>query len=162
MGMAEFDMVTDNQGDGYKINNWDEYQYISDSDPTNAERQKRYRNNRKQDNNALLTRTDTEADTETEEESKKEAATEKITFDFSSGGFSGITPQKAALWKEAFPAVAIEAETKRAAIWLMENPKNKKSNYGKFLSGWFSRTQDRAPKAEPFKQRNKMPSPAGG
>lgn len=51
-----------------------------------------------------------------------------------------------AKWKEAYPAVDIWAEIHKAESWLLSNPKNKKSNYPRFLTGWLSRTQDRAPR----------------
>jgi len=33
-----------------------------------------------------------------------------------------------------------------AAAWLVANPKNVKSNYARFLTSWFKRAQDRAPR----------------
>lgn len=61
---------------GHRIVNWDKYQYVSDKDPTNAERQRRYRARQSQGgsritdakrvSNALPKRPDTETDTDTE------------------------------------------------------------------------------------------------
>lgn len=63
---------------GYRITNWEKYQYASDRDPTNSERQRRYRERKRADNarqtdatqtrNALPKRPDTDTDTETEKE----------------------------------------------------------------------------------------------
>jgi hypothetical protein len=54
-------------------------------------------------------------------------------------------------WKGAYPAVDVEAEIRKAAIWIQSNPTNKKSNYARFLSNWMNRTQDRArPTAKTF------------
>lgn len=47
-------------------------------------------------------------------------------------------------WVDAYPAVDVEGEMRRASAWLLANPKNVKSNYAKFLNGWFSRAQDKA------------------
>jgi GntR family transcriptional regulator len=80
---------------------------------------------------------------------------EHITFDYSSGRFAGITDRRLTTWREAYPAVNIELEIKRAAIWLTDNPTKRKKQLGRFLSGWFSRTQERGgtkdapPKLEP-------------
>lgn len=70
---------------------------------------------------------------------------DKIVFDGSS--FQNLNGQLK-VWKEAYPAIDVEAEIKKAAAWLMANPKNKKSQYARFLNNWFSRAQDKAPRAE--------------
>lgn len=68
---------------------------------------------------------------------------EHITFNYSTGRFTGITDGRLTAWREAYPAVNIELEIKRAAIWLTDNPTKRKKQLGRFLSGWFSRTQER-------------------
>ena len=68
---------------------------------------------------------------------------DKIVFDGSS--FQNINGQITA-WVSAYPAVDVHAEIKKAAVWLMANPKNKKSNYARFLTSWISRAQDKAPR----------------
>jgi hypothetical protein len=50
-----------------------------------------------------------------------------------------------AKWVQAYPAVDVDGELAKASAWLLANPKNAKSNYAKFLNGWLSRAQDRAP-----------------
>lgn len=50
-----------------------------------------------------------------------------------------------AIGGEAFPAVDVPGEIRRAEAWLVANPKNKKSDGGRFLTGWLTRAQDRAP-----------------
>jgi hypothetical protein len=61
-------------------------------------------------------------------------------------------------WKKAYPAVNLEREMMAAVAWLQANPKNKKSNYDSFLTRWFAKAQDRAPRVgiskrtEPTKQ----------
>lgn len=47
-------------------------------------------------------------------------------------------------WGQAYPAIDVDGEMQKAAAWLLSNPKNLKSNYAKFLNGWFSRAQDKA------------------
>lgn len=69
---------------------------------------------------------------------------EKIAFDGSR--FEHVSAYLPA-WREAYPAVDVEIEINKAAAWLITNPRNKKSNYERFLNGWLSRAQDRAPRA---------------
>jgi T5orf172 domain len=74
------------------------------------------------------------------------APNEKISFDASSRDFTGITHQTFEVWTRAYPAINLNVEMAKAAAWLHANPKNRKSNYAKFLSNWFSRAQDKAPR----------------
>jgi len=83
-----------------------------------------------------------------------------ITFDYDSGQFAGITEERMATWREAYPAVDIDIEIKRAAIWLVDNPSKRKKHLGWFLSGWFSRTQERGgTKGGPVKRDPKRGDP---
>jgi hypothetical protein len=70
--MVEFGLLEHVDGGGLGISKWSEYQYASDSDPTNAERQRRYYNAHKTANkhepNALAKRPDTDTESDTEEE----------------------------------------------------------------------------------------------
>lgn len=50
-----------------------------------------------------------------------------------------------AQWVAAYPAVDVAGELAKAAVWLLANPKNAKSNYARFLTNWLTRGQDRAP-----------------
>lgn len=59
-------------------------------------------------------------------------------------GFTGISDDDIARWKAAYPAVDLTVETAKAHSWLVDHPaKARRSNYGQFLGGWFSRVQDR-------------------
>lgn len=64
---------------------------------------------------------------------------------FDGAKFTGILSDRLAAWTEAYPALNIPDEVSRAAAWLVANPKNRKSNYQRFLVNWFSRAQDKAP-----------------
>jgi len=68
----------------------------------------------------------------------------KVSLDFSSGQWLNISEKDFQLWSGAYPAVNLQVELQRAAAWLIANPKNRKSNYKRFLTNWFSRAQDRA------------------
>lgn len=67
----------------------------------------------------------------------------KIGFDHENRAFTGITDKDMETWKKAFPAVVIDAELKKAALWLHDHPDRDKKNYGGYLSRWFGREQDK-------------------
>lgn len=60
-------------------------------------------------------------------------------------GWSGITALDRKAWAAAYPAVNLDVQLAKAFAWTQANPKNRKSNWRRFLVGWFSRQQDRAP-----------------
>lgn len=72
--MVQFEMISALPDGGYKIEKWANYQYVSDGDPTNAARQKRYRDAKKtlssRPRNGPVTPPD--LDTDKKEERKKE------------------------------------------------------------------------------------------
>ncbi|MEX3628442.1 MAG: hypothetical protein VB138_02080 [Burkholderia sp.] len=81
----------------------------------------------------------------------------KVDFDFSAGRFVDLPDSLVDGWADAYPAVNIQQEIAKAAAWLMSNPKNKKSDYPRFLNNWLSRTQDSArPVATQRQQQGKF------
>jgi len=99
-----------------------------------------------QDASNMLAKCNTETETETETDiaqAEKKLSAHAVSFDFATGEFSNVNGQLI-IWKNAYPAVSVESELKKAAAWLMANPKNKKSNYSRFLNSWLSRSQDSA------------------
>lgn len=72
-----------------------------------------------------------------------DVAPSAITLD--AVGWHGVTASDRKTWAAAYPAVSIDGELAKAKAWCEANPKNKKGNWRRFLVGWFSRTQDRAP-----------------
>ena len=85
-----------------------------------------------------------------EEKKKKDAqaqkSDEKIVF--SEAAFHNVSAAQTARWTAAFPAVNVPVEILKAAAWIDANPANKKSDYKRFLNGWLSRAQDKAPRAQ--------------
>jgi hypothetical protein len=81
-----------------------------------------------------------------EEESREEKKTPSAALTLTAEGIEGFTSADLKAWAAAFPAISVPAEIRRAAEWLKANPKNRKSNYRRFLVGWFTRAQDRAPR----------------
>ncbi len=67
----------------------------------------------------------------------------RIDFNFEQRDFIGITEEDITSWSEAFPVVDIKLEIKKAREWLLSNPERRKKKYRKFLTAWFSRTQDK-------------------
>jgi hypothetical protein len=71
------------------------------------------------------------------------SAHDGIVFDGT--GFQNLNGYLAT-WESAYPAINVQAEVTKAAAWLISNPKNKKSNYARFLNNWLSSAQDKAPR----------------
>jgi hypothetical protein len=69
-----------------------------------------------------------------------------FTFECLSGKKYLVTKAKAEAWAEAFPAVDVRIELKRMAIWLEDNPANRKTEKGfpRFATKWLSRAQNQA------------------
>jgi len=81
-------------------------------------------------------------ETETDSSDRKNPVKANIVFDFEKRVFLNITEIDFTDWGKAYPAVSIQQEILKAAQWLLSNPKKRKSNYRKFLTNWFARTQD--------------------
>jgi len=68
----------------------------------------------------------------------------RINLDRDRREWVGILEADWQAWSAAYPAVDVRGEAKRALEWCLSNPaKGRKSNYRKFLTGWFQRSQDR-------------------
>lgn len=85
---------------------------------------------------------------EPEKKKKKKASTQAqaIDFDFERGEFVGPVCDLFGRLQDAFPAIDVKEQAKRAACWLIANPANRKSNYTRFLTNWMNRAQDKAPR----------------
>lgn len=70
-------------------------------------------------------------------------ASNKIVFDAGSRKFLNIEQSDLEMWSKAYPAVDLSLEINKAVVWLIANPTKVKSNYQKFLTGWFNRCQDK-------------------
>lgn len=75
---------------------------------------------------------------------KKEEKAPPISF--TGFGFENLTDDLIEFWVSTYPAVSVFGEISKAAAWLNANPKNKKSDYKRFLNNWLARAQDRAPR----------------
>ena len=77
--------------------------------------------------------------------SKGKVRKEKVTITYNDDKkcFEDVPLEKIQQWGEAFPAVDIALELKSAALWVADNPTKAKSQWGRFLTNWFRRTQER-------------------
>ena len=62
----------------------------------------------------------------------------------------GVSEKEYRLYSELYPAVDVASELRKMAGWCYGNPKNRKTRrgIGKFITGWLSRAQDKAPKKQ--------------
>ena len=68
----------------------------------------------------------------------------KINYNHKTGKWENITDDDLQLWRLAYPACDIPTELAKAKVWIIENPeKGHKSRWGKFITNWLSRSQDR-------------------
>lgn len=86
-----------------------------------------------------------QASTTTTTTTTTSTAANEISFSAESGGWHGVDDQTVGRWRAAYPAVDVDSQLAAAASWLLANPSNRKSNYARFLNGWMSRSQDKAP-----------------
>lgn len=146
--------------DEWDLLNWDKRQYVSDS---STARSRRHREKKKevvqQPCNVAATAPDTETDTETEQKKGAKAPSapsEKVSLT-ADGRWAGISDVLLTTWQQAYPALSLDVELSKAAAWIIANPKNKKSNYARFLTNWLARAQDSAAPA----QRTQQPANRG-
>lgn len=71
---------------------------------------------------------------------------EGIGFDAGKGQFTNITQEQYDKFDQAFTKIDVDAEIEKAELWLMANPKKRKQNYLRFLTGWFARATERVMK----------------
>lgn len=69
---------------------------------------------------------------------------EKVDFDYEKSKFKNITDDHRTQWKQAYPAVDVLSELRRAEVWAAANPKNRKSNWERFIVNWLSKAQNSA------------------
>lgn len=80
-------------------------------------------------------------------EEEKSSASTAVAFDAATGHFR-IPDLLMEQWRGAYPALSLDLELSRASSWLISNPKNRKSNYARFLTNWLTKAQDRAPRVD--------------
>jgi hypothetical protein len=136
--------------DGDMVAGWEKRQAAREDG--SAERAKAWRDAKKAELNAAKTKSNaTERnrtpDKDKSREEKETIAPTAVAFDAATGQFE-IPDLLSTQWLGAYPALSLDVELSKASAWLIANPKNKKSNYARFLTNWLSKAQDSAPRAE--------------
>jgi len=92
---------------------------------------------------------ETETETETEAESiapTRQAGRSRkypVEFDYDAEKIQGLTAGQKDRWQQAYPAVDVDQEVRKAQEWLAANPKKRKKDVRRFLNNWMSRCQER-------------------
>ena len=69
----------------------------------------------------------------------------KSRLEIKNGRWVGVTEDQIAAWKEAFPAVDVDAELKKMAAWVVSNPMMApRSQWGRFANSWLTKSQNQA------------------
>ena len=91
---------------------------------------------------------------DTESYSEKLLLPAVIKLPSTRGKFYPITQEQIDHWQDLFPAVDVLQSLRKQVAWLEANPKNVKTVKGmpRFISGWLSREQDRAPRVAAAEQ----------
>lgn len=76
--------------------------------------------------------------------SKRSAPKSKAVLDYETGVITGISQSLLTSWEEAYPAIDVRDEIRKAKAWLLANPKNRKANLERFLNTWLTKSQDNA------------------
>jgi len=121
-----------------------------------------------------ITDADTDTDTDTEEDTDKDTDKDisvvcpdqssetlseqklRVSFNRKKSEYSGITEELMASLEKTFPAVDVEYELNRSAIWLTANPKRRPkgtAGWVRFISNWLDREQKSS--GEGYKQKKK-------
>lgn len=71
-----------------------------------------------------------------------------IVWDSTGKMFRGIGDDQMQTWQEAFPKLDIDGELTRIELWYEDNPKKRKRNIKRFITGWLARAfkDSRTPK----------------
>ena len=79
------------------------------------------------------------------EEISSLAKQQKAKINLVNGRWTGISQDTLESWAAAYPGVDIQAEVNKAAAWCMSNPESApKSQFGRYLNTWLSRSQNQA------------------
>lgn len=86
------------------------------------------------------------------------------------GRFFAVGKRQVEAWSDAFPAVDVLAEIRRAHAWVEADPRRRKVRWKRFLVGWLGRAQDRAsvvppippPRASPAQEMRRLMQPYTG
>lgn len=66
-----------------------------------------------------------------------------IQLDEDKAEWIGVTEVHREMWRKIAPGVDIERHLAAAAAWIVSNPRHRKKNYLRYLTGWLTRQQER-------------------
>jgi hypothetical protein len=99
------------------------------------------------------------AEAEAEAEAKKKELLPEAVIQLPALGskFYAVTKEQAEHWAELFPAIDVMQCLRSMVAWLESNPKNGKTTSGmaRFVTGWLSKEQNKAPRNEALPVRPK-------
>lgn len=83
----------------------------------------------------------------------------KTKIECVNGRWVGVTEDQMQAWRDAYPAVDIDAELKRMAAWIVSNPMMApKSQVGRFVNTWLTKSQNQASlRSIPTERRTETP-----
>lgn len=104
---------------------------------------------------------ETEVETETEREVETESSAEPafVEIPLTGNQTHKVTASKVEFYRKHYPAVDVEQELRKMAVWCDANPTRRKTRRGveAFIANWLSKSQDR-PTAQPAARRNAEPA----
>lgn len=145
---------------GWKIINHAKYRALRNTEERRVQNrlaQERFREKRKQNSkqskqkSARSAHTDTDTDTDTNKTtfavSDKKPIAQPLPpkIEFKDKEFKNISAEDKEKWSKAYPALNINQELLKMEVWVIANPKNRKSNWRRFIANWLSGSQDKAP-----------------
>lgn len=152
--LREVGLIVDDES-GTHPHNWDKRQFRSDvTDPTAAERMRRYRNkDRNELRNDVVSVTVPIAETETEKDKTADAVSK---FEFS-GGIIKLTAKHLSQWKTAYSNLDLLSELTARDAWLGSDRASDQDRRNWFISTskyLANRNMEARAKAQPYKTRS--------
>ncbi len=120
------------------MKNWLKYQL----DSTGYERLKKFRKSKMitvQDKTKIRLRED---NTKSREEKKILYASEDYS-ELAKNQIEYYLNTKRDFYSKAYPGISLDQETQKAIAWVISNPKNRKTDFQRYLNGWLSRAQNK-------------------
>lgn len=82
-----------------------------------------------------------------------------IVWDGAEKMFMGISEEQMLRWEKAYPKLDVDGELTRMELWYEDNPKKRKRNPHRFITGWLSRAfRDLQTASKPFHRSAKQSS----
>ncbi|HEY1035061.1 MAG TPA: hypothetical protein VGE09_08770 [Pseudoxanthomonas sp.] len=127
---------------------------------SSADRQRRYRESKKQKSDVTrdVTRDVTVTHREEKSREEKEEQAAEITIPLEDGTEHPVTASEVSEYRAAYPRIDVMGELRKARAWCFANPAQRKTRrgVGKFVNGWLSRADADKAKAAPQPARQRQ------